>query len=248
MFQVKATVIGFLGDEERYPCHFQHKVGDEFIYDGEKYIGRICPHMASLLIPRMMPLCAAGPRIIQHGYYFPFWYAPVSVKDPSLKKYDGLGFRNVLKTIVEPPHHMARLTPPEAFNWPPQNERIVGRNITVVCGDTRTSMAMRIEAFDLSDKGDAVPYFRRQMSILSKVLLKQGIEVDKILNEFSKEQIEGIYPALGQVMVQVLSEELELMGYMEIKNGKASVTKKGEAKLEAFKKGLSAEEREALNL
>ena len=248
MFQVKATVVGFLGDEEKYPCHFQHKIGDEFIYDGEKYIGRICPHMASILIPRMMPLCAAGPRIISHGYYFPFWYAPVSRKDPSLKKYDGLGFRNVLETIVEPPHHMARLTPKEAFNWPPQKERIVGRNIGAIWGDTRTSMAMKIEAFDLSDKGDAVPYFRRQMSILNKVLLKQGIEVDKILNEFSKEQIEGIYPALSQIMVQALSEELELMGYLEINNGKAFVTKKGEAKLENFKATLSSEEREALQI
>jgi hypothetical protein len=38
------------------------------------------------------------------------------------------------------------------------------------------------------------------------------------------------------------------MGYLEIKDGSASVTKKGETKLEAFKKSLSAEEREALKL
>jgi hypothetical protein len=143
---------------------------------------------------------------------------------------------------------MARLQPAEAFNWPPQNKRIVGRGAGVVCGDTRTSMAMKIEAFDLSDKGYDAPYFRRQMSILNKVLPKQGIRLDKILNEFSKEQIEGIYPALSQLMVQILSEELELMGYLEIKDGKASVTKKGEAKLEDFKTSLTAEEREALNI
>jgi uncharacterized repeat protein (TIGR04076 family) len=248
MFQVKATVVGFLGDEETYPCHFQHKVGDEFIYDGEKYIGRICPHMALLLIPRMMPLCAAGPRIIQHGYYFPFWYAPVSVKDPNLKKYDGLGFRNVFKTITEDKFHMRNLQPLDAFTWPPQKERTVGKRVGVVCGDTRTAMAMKIEAFDLSDKGDATPYFRRQMSILHKVLPKPGIKVDKILNEFSKEQIEGIYPALSPIMVQALSEELELMDYLEIKDGKASVTKKGEKKLEDFKSTLTTEEREALKM
>ena len=109
-------------------------------------------------------------------------------------------------------------------------------------------MAMKIEAFDLSDKGDATPYFRRQMSILSKVLPKPGIKTDKILNEFSKEQIGGIYPALSQIMVEALSEELELMGYLEIKNGKASVTKKGETKLEDFKATLTAEEREALRI
>jgi len=27
MFKVKVTVVGFLGDEEKYPCHFQHKIG-----------------------------------------------------------------------------------------------------------------------------------------------------------------------------------------------------------------------------
>ena len=86
------------------------------------------------------------------------------------------------------------------------------------------------------------------MSILKKVLPKPGIKVDKILNEFSKEEIEGIYPALGPVMVQALVEELELMDYLEIQNGKATVTKKGEAKLEDFKASLSAEEIEALGL
>ena len=109
MFQIKATVVGFLGDEERYPCHFQHKVGDEFIFDGEKFIGRICPHVTPILIPRMMPLYAAGPRFVSPGYYYPFWYAPVSVSDPNQKKYDGLGFRNVLKTITEDKFHMRNL-------------------------------------------------------------------------------------------------------------------------------------------
>jgi len=248
MFQVKATVVGFLGDEERYPCHFQHKVGDEFIYDGEKYIGRICPHVAPTVITRMMPLCAAGPRLISPGYYYPFWYSPVSASDPSLKKYDGIGFRNVFETITEPKYHMRNLQPPDAFIWPPLEEQTVGKGVGVVCGDTRTSMAMRIEAFDLSDKGDATPYFRRQMSILHKVLPRPGITVDKILNEFTKEEIEIPYPALHPLMIKILSEELEVMGYLEIKNGKASVTKKGGAKLEDFKAKLSAEEREALRM
>ena len=33
-FKVKATLIGFLGNTERYPCHFNHKVGDEVILLG----------------------------------------------------------------------------------------------------------------------------------------------------------------------------------------------------------------------
>jgi uncharacterized repeat protein (TIGR04076 family) len=248
MFQVKATVVGFLGDADQYPCHFQHQVGDEFIFDGEKFIGRICPHIASIVIPRMMPLYATGPRFVSPGYYYPFWYAPVSVSDPSQKKYDGLGFKNVFKTISEDKFHMRNLQPLDAFTWPPQEERTVAKGVGVICGDTRTSMAMKVEAFDLSEKGDATPYFRRQMSILHKVLPKLRIEADKILNEFTKDEIEIPYPALHPLMVQILSEELELMGYLKIKDGMASVTKKGEAKLEAFKKGLSAEEREALNM
>ena len=83
---------------------------------------------------------------------------------------------------------------------------------------------------------------------MGKVLPKEGIAVDKILNEFSKEQIEKIYPALSQIMVQILVEELEIMGYLKIKNGKVFVTKKGEAKLKDFKASLSAEEREALRI
>jgi hypothetical protein len=45
-----------------------------------------------------------------------------------------------------------------------------------------------------------------------------------------------------------LVEELELVGYMEVKEGRAFVTEKGEAKLRDFKAGLSLEEREALRI
>ena len=248
MFKVKATVVGFLGDEDKYPCHFQHKIGDEFIWDGEKFIGKICPSLTPLLIPRMNELWAAGPKRLDYMYYVPFWYAPASVKDPSLKKYDGLGFRNVLTTYVEPQYHMANLAAPNAFKWPPHPERTVAKDIMVICPDIRTSALLKLEAFDLSDKGYDVPYFRREMAILKKVLPKPGIKVDKILNEFSKEENEGIYPALSQIMLQALVEELEVMDYLGIQNGKATVTKKGEAKLEDFKASLSAEEREALKL
>jgi len=248
MFKVKATVVDFLGDEERYPCHFKYKIGDEFIYDGEKFIGKVCPELLPFIFPTIYELHSAGPRYIDPGYYHLYWYAPVSVKDPSLEKYDGRGYRNVLETRVEPPYHMANLRPANAFKWPPHGERTVSRDPLLICSDQRTSAVLKLEAFDLSDKGFDIPYFRRQMAILSKVLPKQGIEVDKILNEFSKEQIEVIYPALSQILVQLLVEELELMGYLKIQNGKASVTKKGEAKLEDFKASLSAEERDALQI
>jgi hypothetical protein len=250
MFQVKATVVGFMGDEGKYPCHFQHKIGDEFIYDGEKYVGRICPGFSAVLIPRMMDYFAAGPRQVPSPqYYYAFWYAPVSRRDETKKIYDGIGFRNVLETAVEPPRHIAALKPKNAFDWPPASERTVflDRSI-VICGDTRTSLIAKIEAFDLADKGDSVTYFRREMSILHKVLPKPDIPADQILGEFTKEQIEDIYPALSPIMIQILCEELELMGYLKISKGKATVTPKGEKKLRAFKKALTREERQALKI
>jgi hypothetical protein len=250
MFQVKATVIGFAGDEEKYPCHFQHKVGDTFIYDGEKYIGRICPGLSAVVVPRMMDFFAAGPRIVPTPqYYYAFWYAPVSRRDESNRKFDGIGFRNVLHTEVEPQDSIASLKPAHAFDWPPVSERIVAlKNSTVTCGDTRTSLRMKIEAFDLAEKGDSTTYFRREMSILNKVLPKPGIKLDKVLDEFTMDEIEGIYPALSPILIQVLAEELALLHYVEIEEGKVTVTEKGKAKLDAFRLSLTQEEREALKI
>jgi hypothetical protein len=79
-------------------------------------------------------------------------------------------------------------------------------------------------------------------------LRKPGIQANKILSEFSQEQIEGIYPALSPIMVMVLVEELELMGYIELRKGKAQVSMKGEAKLNSFKDSLAKEERKALEI
>jgi hypothetical protein len=250
MFQVKATVIGFAGDEEKYPCHFQHKVGDTFIYDGEKYIGRICPGLSAVVVPRMMDFFAAGPRPVPSPQdYYAFWYAPVSRRDENNKKLDGIGFRNVLHTEVEPRGSIASLQPAHAFDWPPVNERTVAlKDNTVTCGDTRTSLRMRIEAFDLADKGDSVTYFRREMSILNKVLPKPGIRLDGILDEFTKDEIEGIYPALSPILIRVLAEELELMKYLQIEEGRVTVTEKGKTKLGAFRKSITEEERQALKM
>jgi uncharacterized repeat protein (TIGR04076 family) len=247
-FKVKTTLIGFLGNTKRYPCHFNHKVGDEVIFDGEKYIGRLCPDVWPLVVPRVAAIFAAGPRYFEPIYYSPFWYAPLGSVDPNMKKYDGLGFKNVLETIKEPPYCMTHLVPPNSFKWPPHKERTVAKDIIVICPDARTSTAFKLEAFDLADKGYALPFFRRMMTILDKVLKKQGIKTDKIIDEYSKKQREEIYPALSpQIMVPLL-EELVLMKYLNIKKGKAVVTPKGEAKLKNFKTNLSSKEREALEI
>jgi hypothetical protein len=48
--------------------------------------------------------------------------------------------------------------------------------------------------------------------------------------------------------MEVLIEDLGLMGYLEIQNGRVSVTKKGEKKLGDFITNITAEEREALEI
>jgi uncharacterized repeat protein (TIGR04076 family) len=248
MFKVKATVVDFIGDKEKYPCHHQYKMGDEFVFDGANFIGGICPSLAISVVPKMMELHSAGPRYKDYIHYYPFLYAPVSKEDPSLKKYDGLGYRNIFTTYTEPKYNVANLVGSGAFRWPPPDKRITHRDIRVVCPDYRTSVVVKIEAFDLSDKGRNIPYYRREMTILDKLIKKPGIRKDEILGEFSKEQIEGIYPALSQVMVESLLEELELMDYLEIENEKVFAKQKAQAKLDDFRGSLSAEERQALEI
>jgi uncharacterized repeat protein (TIGR04076 family) len=248
MFKVRTRLVAFIGDEEKYPCHMQHMVGDEIIFDGERYIGRLCPDVWPLLTPKVTALHQAGPRYIEPFYYYPFWYAPPSVKDASRKKYDGLGFAPVLKTHKEAAYHMANLAPPRAYEWPPCHERIVGKGVSVVCPDPRTAAVFALEAFDLSDKGFDVPFFRRQMTILDRVLKKQGVARERILDEFSREEREAIYPPLVAEMLIPLMEELEIIGYIQMKEGEAFVTEKGEARLKEFTVSLTAEEKHALKV
>lgn len=249
MYKVKATVVGFIGNEEKYPCHMEHKVGDEIIFDGERYIGRLCPEVWPLIAPKVLALFQAGPQYIEAPYYYPCWYVSPSVHDSEKKKYDGLGFRNVLQTHKEPQYHMANLLPPHAFEWPPYKERTILRDVGVICPDSRTAVVFALQAFDLSDRGFSIPYFRRQMMILHKVVQKGGtLHEAKVLDEFSKEEKEEIYPPMTSEMFYPLDEELVLMGYMGRKGRNVVVTPKGEAKLEEFVRSLSDEERIALKL
>jgi uncharacterized repeat protein (TIGR04076 family) len=248
MFKVRAVVIAFLGDKEKYPCHHQYQMGDEFIFDGASFSGGICPSLAIDVVPKMMDLHAAGPRYRDYLFYYPFLYAPKSVDAPELKKYDGLGYKNVFADYSEPKYSMANLAGSSAFKWPPPDTRNAMKDVTITCPDHRTSVRVKIEAFDLSDKGRNIPYFRREMVILDKVTKKPGIKIDSILSEFTQQQIEGIYPALSPIMVQVLLEEMELMGYVEFREGQTFPTSRTGAKLKEFKDGLSLDDIRALGL
>lgn len=242
-FQVKITVVAFLGNTDVYPCHMRHRIGDEVTFDGESYSGRLCPDVWPLIVPKVTSLYQAGPRYVDWASYYPFWYTSLSKDDPEQRNRDGLGFRNTLKTIVPSRYDMANLVPLNAFKWPPHEKRTIAGGASVICPDTRTSMLIKLEAFDLCEKGSSIPYFRRQMAILAKLLLKKGIRVDRIIDAFSKTEVEEIYPALGPVIVQILTEELELMGYAETIDGMTSITSKGRDKLERFKSSLPDRDR-----
>ena len=241
MFKIKITVIGALGDPVKFPCHACQKIGDEIIFDGEQFIGKICPAVWVQIVNKVNEMILPGPRHVEPLFYAPFLYAPLSARDENMKKYDGKGFRNVFDKWNEAKN-------PGAYSWPPAPRGTIFNQTTVICPDNRTSMVYKLEAFDLADTSVALPFFRREMVILYKVLPKPGISIDKILNEFSKDEIEIPYPALSQSLLEVLVEELQIMGYLEIKEGKASVTNKGKEKLQKFKDSLKPEEKEALNI
>ncbi|OGN98292.1 MAG: hypothetical protein A2Y89_06045 [Chloroflexi bacterium RBG_13_51_18] len=253
MFKVKATVIGFDKDEKKYPCHFRYKIGEEIIYDGETITGRVCPSMAPVLGRAFNDLLASGGRHKEGeppGSYFPFWHSPLSIYDPACKKYDGVGFR---PTPERPEEDYKFIADETLFDTPPGGKYNIGqgtekRAFSLVCGDKHTLARFKVEAFDLADKGDSLPYYRRGMSILNKIIIRPGIPVDNILGEFSTDEINNIYPILGQNIIAVLVGELELMGYVEVADGKANATEKGQQKLAAFKKSLTKEERKALKL
>jgi uncharacterized repeat protein (TIGR04076 family) len=245
VFKVKTSVVNFLGDKERYPCHHQYQLGDEFTFDGASFSGAICPSLALTVVPRMMEVHAAGPRYKDYIHYYPFLYAPDSVDNPEAKKSDGLGYKNIFTNDPLPPYHVANLANSSKFRWPPQT-RITQREVRLICPDYRTSVVVKIEAFDLADKGRNIPFFRREMALLDKILKQPGIQADALLTQFSQSQIEDIYPALSQPMVESLLEELELMGYLEIREGQVYAGHQAELKLDTFKAGLTAAETKAL--
>jgi len=253
MFKVKATVTGFGKDESKNPCHFRYKTGDEIIFDGETITGRVCPNMLPQLGQAFQALFASGGRHKEGeapGSYYPFWHSPRSLYDPACKKYDGVGFRPTLERPEEGYKFIADET---LFDNPPGGKYIIGKgtqkeDISLQCGDSHTFAQFRVESFDLADRGDALPYYRRSMTILSKVKTKPGIAMNGIINEFSEDERDNIYPSLGQKIVAILVGELELMRYVYVKDDNVTTTDKGKKKLESFVKSLMTEERKALKL
>jgi len=231
----------------------RYKIGDEIIFDGETIAGRICPSMVTNFAQAFRALQASGGRHKEGeipASYYPFWHSPSSLYDTAYKKYDGIGFRPTLERPDEGYKFVADET---LFDTPPGGRYIIGKGkekqtVNMQCNDSHTFAQFKAKAYDLADKGDSLPYYRRAMTILGKTVKKPGIAMDKILDEYTKNEINNIYPSLGQKMVAVLVGELELLDYVDVKDNKVTATEKGKKKLDSFIKSLTAEEKKALKV
>jgi hypothetical protein len=212
-YKVKCTLVAFLGDVNIFPCHFGYQLGDEFSYDGEKFIGRVCPALLSANMIQTINNVRYYGKTLPNN--FPWTYSGISKMDPSMQQYDGIGWANVKEA---PQNVRKELVAISGLNMPPA--RIQG-TASFYCGDPRTLATFRAEPCGLSDKGFDLPFFRRQMSILDKIKAEPGISAKEILDKFTQWEREAIYPRLGSAVVELMIEELQGADYIELREGKA---------------------------
>jgi hypothetical protein len=201
------------------------------------------------LAQKLANLHVAGPRYVEPASYYAFWYSPLSVVNKDKKVYDGNGFDPVLKNITEPPYHLCTLMDPNAFKWPPCPERIVAKDITMRCPDVRTCGLFKFSVYDLADCGQDLPYFRRQITMMDRILKAGGsYEIEKIGDLYDNFERMEIYPPLVREMILPLVEELELINFAVIKDGIITITDAGAARVERFKAETTPDVIKALKL
>lgn len=216
MFKVKCKLVTFAGHEEKFPCHFGYKIGDEFYYDGVEFKGRICPG----LLVSMMPV-VHGTFLLGHKYNenVMFRYRGLDVKDPAMAKYDGVGYRPVSEVPRGVPEKLRQMGQP-----PSPDEKVKTGHFT--CADTRILAEFTCEAVDLSDSDYAQPFYRRAISMLEKIEAQPGINVSDILDGFTAFERYEISPRLTPILLEVLIEALMDMKYVEVREGKAYATER----------------------
>jgi hypothetical protein len=194
-------------------------------------------------------LHSAGPRYIPPGYYNVFWYVSDNGADPDKARYDGNGFTPYNRMYDESKHHLRDLMPPGAFQWPPSKGRTVAKDYTILCPDVRTAAAFKIEAFDLATAGHGLPYTRREMTIMDRIHKAGGIcPIDSIAGLYNDFEINEIYPTLVPEVIVPMIEELEVLGFSTVSDGKVTITQKGIDRVARYKTEIPAEHVEALKL
>jgi hypothetical protein len=211
-FKVRCKLVSWTGDPERFPCHFDYHIGDEFTYDGEKFEGKICNGLLKNMAPVLWNTIFYGPGDYERMVYM---YSGLSARDPSMKKYDGVGFRPLKKAPEGADPKYLRSISAE----PPKS--LVKRGRGFVCDDTRTGAFFTCEPIGLASGGDMKTHYNRAMSILEKIKKQPGMTVDEILNKFTKFEREEIYPPIYQLNVSLMLDEMAMVNYIELRDGRA---------------------------
>jgi hypothetical protein len=211
-FKVRCRLVEFTGDPDRFPCHFDYHIGDSFTYDGEKFEGKICNGLIKNMAPVLWNTIFYG-----YGDYdrMVYLYSGLSARDPAMKKYDGIGFRP-LKEAPEgaDPRHLRSISAK-----PPGS--LIKRAKGFVCDDTRTGAYFVCEPVGLAGGGDMRTHYNRAMSILEKIKSQPGMTVDEILEKFTKWEREEIYPPIYHLNLSLMLDEMAVVNYIELKDGKA---------------------------
>ena len=210
-FKVKGKLIGFMNDVDRFPCHFDYKIGEEFTYDGETIEGRICPGVLLTMVPTVWQTFFTGKRAYERII---FKYSGLSLKDESMKQYDGIGFRPLKEAPEGSGGRSGIVVSPEI----PTGLKGDG---SFACADCRTSAYFSVEPIDLATGGYTVPYYRREMSILEKIKAEPGLTVEEILSKYTDFERYEVYPPLNPVNVSLMLDELAEVDYIELRDGRA---------------------------
>lgn len=209
MFKVRCKLVSFEGDEEMFPCHFNYKIGDEFYYDGVYFTGKICPGLFASMMPVIHGVYLLGNKYSENIMYR---YRGLDARDPSMANYDGVGFRPLKMPKEGAPAKMGK-----ALSYHPKTGKAKGGHF--LCADARILAHFACEAVDLSDSEYAMPFYRREISILEKIEGEPGIKTAEILDRFTEFEKDEISPPLTPVLLEVMLDALTDMGYIEIREG-----------------------------
>jgi uncharacterized repeat protein (TIGR04076 family) len=204
-YKVKATHVGFMGNNEKFPCHFDYHEGDWFTYDGEVFEGKVCSGLMGNVVADMMIMAHSGMHHFNHIMFR--YHGGRSIRDESFKEYDGIGFR------------MARGDKPDpdkaAFVPHPGGPRVS------FCGDPLTLAGFKLEPVDLASGGYFKGSYMRMMNIMEKLKEDPGLDIEGILGKYNDFELNDIYPQLNPNIINQMLEEMETVGYIEMKDGKA---------------------------
>jgi uncharacterized repeat protein (TIGR04076 family) len=205
MFKVRCELIAFEADEEKFPCHFKYEIGDEIYFDGVYFTGRICPGLFASMMPVVQGVYLLGYKYSENIMYR---YRGHDVRDPSMEKYDGTGFRPVKSPKTFPPAKIG-----EVMTFDSKTGRARGAHF--LCADDRTLAHFSCVPVDLSDSEYAQPFYRRGIAILEKIEAEPGIHPMEILPRFTEFERHEIGPVLTPVLLDVMLEALTDMKYIE---------------------------------